>query len=77
MNAIVMMDYDHTIGINGDQIIHIPDDLKRFKDLTTNKTIVYGRKTLETFPDKKPLPNRNNIIIRNNSDTVYYFNKGV
>ena len=28
MNAIVMMDYDHTIGINGDQIIHIPDDLK-------------------------------------------------
>ena len=47
MNAIVMMDYDHTIGINGDQIIHIPDDLKRFKDLTTNKTIVYGRKTLE------------------------------
>lgn len=63
MNAIVMMDYDHTIGINGDQIIHIPDDLKRFKDLTTNKTIVYGRKTLETFPDKKPLPNRNNIII--------------
>lgn len=63
MNAIVMMDYDHTIGINGDQVIHIRDDLKRFKELTTGKTIVYGRKTLETFPNKQPLPNRNNIII--------------
>lgn len=63
MNAIVMMDYDHTIGINGDQVIHIKDDLKRFKELTTGKTIVYGRKTLETFSNMKPLPNRNNIII--------------
>ena len=63
MNAIVMMDLSYCIGINGDQVVHIPDDLKRFKELTTGKTIVYGRKTLETFPDKQPLPDRNNIII--------------
>ncbi len=63
MNAIVMMDYDYCIGINGDQVIHIRDDLKRFKHLTIGKTIVYGRKTLETFPNKQPLSKRNNIII--------------
>lgn len=63
MNAIVMMDYDYCIGINGDQVLHIRDDLQRFKELTTGKYVVYGRKTLETFPNKKPLPNRKNIII--------------
>ena len=62
MNMIVMMDDNGCIGINGDQVIHIPDDLKRFKELTSNNTVVMGRKTWESLPNK-PLPNRFNIVL--------------
>ncbi|MBC2838910.1 dihydrofolate reductase [Robiginitalea sp. SC105] len=40
---------------------HLPDDFKRFKELTTGHPMVMGRKTFETFP--KPLPGRRHIII--------------
>ena len=43
---------------------HIPEDLKLFKDLTINNTVIMGRKTFESLPNEfKPLPNRNNIVI--------------
>ena len=42
----------------------IPEDLQLFKDLTLNKTVVMGRKTWDSLPDKvKPLPHRKNVII--------------
>ena len=45
---------------------HIPADLKNFKKLTLNSTIVMGRKTWTTLP-VKPLSNRRNIVISSNS----------
>lgn len=63
MNAVVMCDKDGCIGINNNQPIHLKKDLENFQSLTTNKVIVYGRTTLSTFPGKKPLKNRTNIII--------------
>lgn len=49
------------LGKNNELVWHLPDDFKRFKQLTTNHYIIMGRKTFESFP--KPLPNRTHIII--------------
>ena len=62
ISAIVAVDENFGIGFNGDLLEHIPEDLKRFKQLTTNKTIIMGRKTWESLPNK-PLPDRLNIVV--------------
>ena len=63
------------IGINNNLIINIPNDLKRFKQLTHNSTVVMGRKTQESLP-LKFLPNRRNIVIssniKNNNQNIEY-----
>lgn len=63
MKLIVAADNKWGIGYNNKLLISIPGDLKRFKELTTGHVVVLGRKTLETFPKQKPLPNRTNIIL--------------
>ena len=60
--AIVAVDNNFGIGFNGDLLEYIPDDLKRFKQITNNSMIIMGRKTWDSLP-KKPLPNRFNVII--------------
>ena len=50
------------IGYENKLLYHIPNDLKRFKKLTSGHTIIMGRKTWESLP-VKPLPKRRNIII--------------
>jgi len=52
---------NNALGIDNDLLWHLPDDFKRFKELTSGHKIIMGRKTFETFP--KPLPNRTHIII--------------
>ena len=74
MNMIVMIDDMGCIGINGDQPIHLNEDLKRFKEMTTGKTVVCGRKTVETFPDQLPLPNRSTIVISKTLSLASYLN---
>ena len=68
MIAIVAVDQNWGIGKDGDQLIYIPEDLKRFKNFTTGNTIVLGRKTVGTFPGGKPLKNRRNLILSRNPD---------
>lgn len=60
--AIVAVDSNFGIGFNGELLERIPDDLKRFKQLTDDTTVIMGRKTWDSLP-KKPLPNRFNIIV--------------
>ena len=55
------------IGIDGDMLYHLKEDLKYFKETTLNHTIVCGRKTYFSFP-KRPLPNRKNIILTRGND---------
>lgn len=62
ISAIVAVDNNWGIGYNGDLLEHIPEDLKRFKELTSENVVVMGRKTWESLP-KKPLPNRTNVIV--------------
>ncbi len=61
-SIIVAISQNNVIGRDNDLIWHIPDDLKRFKALTTGHTIIMGRKTYDSLRIK-PLPNRRNIVI--------------
>ncbi len=59
---------NRAIGKNNRLIFHIPEDLKRFKKITTGHVVIMGRKTFEAIG--QPLPNRTNIIIT--KDPQYY-----
>ncbi len=52
---------NNALGKDNKIIWHLPDDFKRFKELTSGHHIVMGRKTFESFP--KPLPNRTHVVI--------------
>ena len=66
MDLIVAVDEKWGIGKDGDLLQHISADMKYFRQKTTGNVLVMGRKTLESFPNKKPLPNRVNIVLTNN-----------
>lgn len=68
MNLIVAVDRNWGIGYKGQLLVSIPNDHKMFRKETLNKVIVYGRKTLETFPLSQPLDRRTNIILSRNPD---------
>lgn len=63
MNLIVNVDRNWGIGKDGDQPFHIPEDLRFFRDKTLGGAVILGRKTLGTFPGRKPLPGRTNIVL--------------
>ena len=63
MKAIVNVSPDWGIGKNGDLLVHIPEDMKRFRRLTKGKVVVEGLNTLKSFPGMKPLPGRVNIVL--------------
>lgn len=57
------------IGYQNKLLWSISDDMKRFKEITTGKTVVMGRLTWESIPEKyRPLPNRYNIVLTNQKD---------
>jgi dihydrofolate reductase len=62
ISIIVAIAQNNAIGKNNDLLWHLPEDLKRFKKLTTGHTIVMGKKTFESLPHR-PLPNRRSIVI--------------
>lgn len=67
LSIVVAVSQNYAIGRHNDLIWHISDDLKHFKALTSNHTVVMGRRTFDSLP-KKPLPNRRNIILTHDSD---------
>jgi len=69
MNMIVAVDKNWSIGNKGKLLISIPEDMQLFRKETTNKIVVMGRKTLESFSNGLPLKNRTNIVIT--SDKSY------
>ena len=69
MKAIVAVDSNWAIGNKGKLLVSIPADQKdNFRAKTLEKTIIYGRKTLETFPQQIVLPKRRNIILSTKPD---------
>lgn len=65
------------IGKDGGLPWYLPEDLKRFRAMTTGKTVLMGRKTFESIMrrNNKPLPNRKNVVVTR--DTAYQAPEGV
>ena len=63
MNIIVAADKNWAIGKDNKLLVSIPADMKMFRQETTGKVVVMGRKTLESFPNGLPLKNRTNIVL--------------
>ena len=62
ISIIVAISDDWGIGKDNELLWHISEDLKRFKNLTSGKTVIMGRKTWESLP-RRPLPGRKNIVL--------------
>ena len=55
---------DGVIGASGGLPWHLPEDLKLFRTLTTGSTVVMGRRTWESLPERfRPLPGRTNVVL--------------
>ena len=70
ISIIVAIAENFAIGKNNDLLFHLPNDLKRFKEITSGHTIIMGRNTLLSLP-KWPLPNRRHIVITDKPDDVF------
>ena len=69
ITIIVAASENNAIGKNNDLIWSLPNDLKRFKKLTSGHCIIMGRKTFDSFPGL--LPNRKHIVISKKSDSYF------
>lgn len=68
MDIIVARDDAWGIGKDGNLLRRIPADMKRFRSMTTGNALIVGRKTLESFPGGRPLPERVNIVLTSNRE---------
>lgn len=69
INMIAAVARNRAIGFENKLIYWLPNDLKRFKQLTTGHTILMGRKTFESLP-KGALPNRRNCVLTRSTQTI-------
>jgi len=67
ISIIVAIAQNFAIGKNNDLLFHLPNDLKRFKQITTGHPVIMGRNTLLSLPNGA-LPNRRNIVITDNPE---------
>jgi len=70
ISIIAAVSDDLGIGKDNKLLWHIPDDLKRFKKLTTGKCVIMGKKTWESLP-VRPLPGRKNIVLTDNAEDCF------
>jgi dihydrofolate reductase len=69
ISIVVAIGADRAIGHGNELLWRIPDDLKRFKELTMGHPVIMGRKTWESLPEKfRPLPGRTNIVVTRQTD---------
>jgi len=66
LTIIVAYDENYGIGINNALAWHVPEDMVRFKQITTGHAIIMGRKTYDSIG--KPLPNRRSIVLTRQTD---------
>lgn len=70
INIIAAVSENNVIGLNNRLPWHLKEDLRFFKEVTTNHTVVFGRKTYESIG--KPLPNRENVILTSDRGYLAY-----
>ena len=71
ISIIVAIAQNFAIGKNNDLLFHLPNDLKRFKEITTGKPVIMGRNTLLSLPGSRPLKNRRNIVISDIPNEIF------
>ena len=73
ISMIAALGKNRELGKGNELLWHIPDDLKRFRSITSGHPCIMGRKTFESIVAilKKPLPNRTNIVITRDKDWNY------
>ena len=83
ISIIVAIAQNFAIGKNNDLLFHLPNDLKRFKKITSGHAVIMGKRTLFSLPNG-PLPNRRNIVISDipgetfdGCETVYSIDEAV
>lgn len=69
ITIMVAVDQQYAIGLKGDLLVHLPQDLAYFKKTTKGAIVVMGRKTYESLP-VKPLKNRENIVLTRSGKEV-------
>ena len=70
MELIVAVYDDWGIGRDGTQPIALSEDRKFFREMTKGCMVITGRRTIEDFPGKKPLPGRVNVAISRNASEI-------
>jgi len=70
ISIIVAIAANGAIGANNNLLWSLPNDMKRFRELTTGHTVIMGRKTYESLP-KGALPNRTNVVITRNTQASF------
>lgn len=75
LSIIVASSTNRVIGLNNSLPWNLPPDMARFKQMTTNHTVVMGRRTYDSIG--KPLPNRRNIVMTKEGDLSKYINDQV
>ena len=70
MNCIVNVSRNWGIGMDGDLLVHLSEDLRFLRENTQGCAVILGRKTLATFPGGKPLKNRRNIVLTRSSAAI-------
>ena len=66
MNLIACADANWGIGFENRLLVHIPEDMRFFRDMTLGSVVVMGRKTLESLPGGRPLEGRRNLVLTRN-----------
>lgn len=69
ISLIVAIDENYGIGKNNQLLVHLPEDMKRFKRITDGHVIVMGRKTFLSLP-KRPLPGRKNVVLTTSPQNI-------
>ena len=70
LKLIACVDKNFGLGYKGELLFRIKEDLKNFRKLTLNQTVIYGRRTLNTLPNCKPLDSRRNIILSRTIENI-------
>lgn len=70
---IACLDAKRGIGYRNELLVHLPEDMKRFRALTEGHVVIMGRRTMESLPGRKPLPHRQNVVLSRELDRAEGF----
>jgi 2-amino-4-hydroxy-6-hydroxymethyldihydropteridine diphosphokinase len=63
LKLVACIDAAGGLGLQGKLLVHLPEDMAHFRQLTLGQTVIMGRRTMESLPQRQPLPDRTNIVM--------------